>query len=451
MENTFKRFDRIKEGVGKFNVRGTTLLIPIMNPLSSPLLGAIFESHGVKVHVLETYKGLELGKAHTSGKECFPCQVTLGDILYFLQKERERLNGSFSSDSYTVFMPGADGPCRFGMYNKFQRIILDSYPEFKDTRILSLTTENGYNIGGLVDQSRGRDVRKMSYTAIIIGDLLERLLWRVRPYERTPGSTNAFVVKAHRELVELFRNHARSMEFEPIFAKLKKTFEESRELIDTEIPRKPLIGVVGEIYVRTHVESNQNLIATLENYGAEVVNASIGEWVNYTTYERLMEVKQDIKFYAGRLRLSHFHRLIKDLVSYSGDTLYQNYRHKHLYKLAKSFLPIHGDHDIGELERRLDASGLFGFQISGETCLSIAGALMYRDHGFDGVVNIYPFTCMPSTVTSAILKPWFHQKKFPYIDAPYDGTFQPGREAAIRTFMYQAQQHLKRNGRKILH
>jgi hypothetical protein len=57
------------------------------------------------------------------------------------------------------------------------------------------------------------------------------------------------------------------------------------------------------------------------------------------------------------------------------------------------------------------------------------------------VVNVYPFTCMPSNTTSAIIRPALAELGIPYLDSPCDGSFQPGREAAIRTFMYQAYRH----------
>jgi hypothetical protein len=68
--------------------------------------------------------------------------------------------------------------------------------------------------------------------------------------------------------------------------------------------------------------------------------------------------------------------------------------------------------------------------------------------GYNGVVNVYPFTCMPSMTTSAVVKPLMNEMGVPYLDTPYDSSTQPGREAAIRTFMYQACQHHKRYGRK---
>ena len=73
--------------------------------------------------------------------------------------------------------------------------------------------------------------------------------------------------------------------------KLEEIIEEGKAIIDPDIPPKPLIGIVGEIYLRTHVQANQDVIRMLERYGAEVVNASIAEWVNYTTYDSLREAK----------------------------------------------------------------------------------------------------------------------------------------------------------------
>ena len=106
------------------------------------------------------------------------------------------------------------------------------------------------------------------------------------------------------------------------------------------------------------------------------------------------------------------------------------------------------DHRISRLEKTLKKGDLYSFDVGTEACLSIAGIMEYAHDGYNGVVNVYPFTCMPSTITSSVVKPVMNRKKVPFLDAPYDGTYQPGREAAIRTFMYQAYQHFKTNGRK---
>jgi predicted nucleotide-binding protein (sugar kinase/HSP70/actin superfamily) len=111
-------------------------------------------------------------------------------------------------------------------------------------------------------------------------------------------------------------------------------------------------------------------------------------------------------------------------------------------------IDLERDHRIEDLEKILQEDNIFSFDIGTEACLSIAGIIEYAREGFNGVVNVYPFTCMPSTATSAVIKPLINEIGVPYLDTPYDSGFQPGREADIRTFMYQAEQHMKSKGRK---
>ena len=119
-------FQSISEKVGQFNLTNKTVLFPEMNRIGGYLLAGTFRGFDINAKVMETFKGLDLGNEYTSGKECFPCQINTGDILYFMKKEKERLGDDFNSENYIYFMPEADGPCRFGMYNKYQRIVFDS-------------------------------------------------------------------------------------------------------------------------------------------------------------------------------------------------------------------------------------------------------------------------------------------------------------------------------------
>ena len=153
-------FRSLNENVGQFKLQNKIFLIPEMNRIGSHLLAATFKSFGIEAVVMETYRGLDLGKEFTSGKECYPCQVTTGDILLYMNKERERLGDGFNPEKYIYFMPEAGGPCRFGMYNKYQRIVLDSFPDLRQLKIGSLTTENSYSLEGMIEKGQARDFRK---------------------------------------------------------------------------------------------------------------------------------------------------------------------------------------------------------------------------------------------------------------------------------------------------
>jgi predicted nucleotide-binding protein (sugar kinase/HSP70/actin superfamily) len=249
------------------------------------------------------------------------------------------------------------------------------------------------------------------------------------------------------KMEKAFEKYGEKKDFDGILKELEEVIVEGKNIIDPSIPRKPRVGVVGEIYLRTHVQSNQDVIRMLEKYGAEVVNASIAEWVNYTTYDRMREAKIQLRLSLRQLRWDKIKGALKQILSYGADLYYQEIRQKQIYRRVKELIDLTDDHRLRNLEDVLKEDNLFSFDVGTEACLSISGIIEYIKEGFNGVVNVYPFTCMPSTITSSIIRPILNKLRVPYLDTPYDGSYQPGREAAIRTFMYQAYQHFKRNGR----
>jgi predicted nucleotide-binding protein (sugar kinase/HSP70/actin superfamily) len=434
--------------IGKFNLQNKTVLIPEMNRIAAHLMAATFRSFGSNAMVLKTHNGLDLGKKYTSGKECFPCQVTLGDILLFLKTEQEKRGSDFDPENYLYFLPESDGPCRFGMYNKFQRMVLDTFPQLDRVKIVSITAKDGYSLDGVIDENRMLDFRKASYFAVVVADIMERLLWRIRPYERQEGITDAFIDRSMGEMEPLFETRAAANDFGSILDKLEEMVRHGKTLIDPAIPKKPLIGIVGEIFLRMHTHSNQDLIRALESHGAEVVNSSLAEWVNYVTYGQLRENKIDFRLNLQQGNLGVLKNYFHKIISYGADLFYQEMRQKQFYKRATRLIDLEPDHKISHLEKLLKKEDIFTFDVTTETCVSVAAILQFVKEGYNGVVNVYPFTCMPGMTTSAIVKPVMNRMRVPYLDTPYDGSYQPGRETAIRTFMHQATQHFQRYGRK---
>jgi predicted nucleotide-binding protein (sugar kinase/HSP70/actin superfamily) len=445
IQETDRKFS--SKTVGRIHLERSKFLIPDMNRATTHLLAAALRSFDIDAHVLPTYKGLELGKKFTSGKECFPCLVTLGDLLYFIDEEKQRLGKAFNPGRYVFFMPESEGPCRFGMYNKYQRIVLDSFADLKALRITAATNTDGYSAEGIVNAEHTRNCRKASYLAMVLGDVMERFIWRVRPYEKAPGQTEVLAEQGLRRLAGVLQQHAADNPLDRVLRELDAIMAEGRALINPRIAPKPRIGIVGEIFLRMHRESNQDLIRILEKYGAEVVNASMGEWLNYVSYDGLRLARKKLRLGLKLLRVPQVKSAIKEMLSFGLPLLYQERIQKQVFKRAQRRIDIVADHKIGHLENILKQSGVFSFDIPTEACLSIPGIIHCARSGFNGVVNVYPFTCMPSTTTSAVVRPLMRERCFPYLDTPYDGSCQPNREAAIRTFMYQAEQHLARYGR----
>jgi predicted nucleotide-binding protein (sugar kinase/HSP70/actin superfamily) len=445
---TEANFDSLTGRIGKFKLHNKTVLIPAMNRIASHLMAATFRSFEIQAMVLPTYRGLDLGKKYTSGKECFPCQITLGDILLFLKTEQDRLKAAFDPQNYLYFLPESDGPCRFGMYNKYQRMVLDSFPGLDRVKIVSITAQDGYCLEGVIEQDRLLDFKKASYISVVVADIMERLLWRIRPYERQAGITDDFIEKSMRAMESFFESHAAHNDFGRILNKLEAIARQGKTLIDPAIPTKPLIGIVGEIFLRMHVESNQDLIRVLEKHGAEVVNASLAEWVNYITYGQLRENRINNRLSLKQLNFGRFKEHLQNIIGSGADLFYQEMRQRQFYNRTTRLIDFAHDHKVSHLEKRLKKEDIFTFDVTTETCLSVAAILQFAEEGYNGVINVYPFACMPGMTTSAVVKPVMNRMRIPYLDTPYDASIQPGRETAIRTFMHQATQHFQRHGRK---
>ena len=110
---------------------------------------------------------------------------------------------AFDARNYAYFLPEATGPCRFGMYNKFQRLVLDRFEEFREMPIAAITTADSYSAEGLVPAADATRFRLMIFMTMLVADVLDRIVWRARPYERHAGAVEALHAAAVAEMVRV--------------------------------------------------------------------------------------------------------------------------------------------------------------------------------------------------------------------------------------------------------
>jgi predicted nucleotide-binding protein (sugar kinase/HSP70/actin superfamily) len=439
-----RRFDSAGSRIGRFDPSGRKLLMPEMSPVGSRLLAAAFRAAGVDAEVMETYRGLSLGKEFTSGKECFPCMVTLGDILSYLRREKERLGDAFSGDRYVYFLPESDGPCRFGVYNMLQRMVLDHFPELCDVDIASVTSEDAYSLSGLIPKNRAGAFQRLAFSAITIGDALDRIVRRARPYESRQGAADECQAASLATMEKAIESGGVKPDYGTLMDHLTDTAISMRSLMDHSLPRRPRIGIVGEIYVRCHPGSNQEVVRLIEQCGGEVVNSSVSEWFTFIKYTKGRERKRLAKQAWRRRRFRVAAAEGRQWLVLALEYAYLQRKQTKIYGIVRRHLDIQADAAIGEIERHLSDDRFFSFDIGTETAMSIGGALEFAHEGFNGVVNVFPFSCLPGGMASAVLNPLLGSMKVPYMESSYDGTIQSNREIAISTFVHQARQHMQR-------
>ncbi|MHB1189634.1 MAG: acyl-CoA dehydratase activase, partial [Armatimonadota bacterium] len=232
-----------------------TVMIPNMSA-HAYALAAAFECSGMKAAVLPEPddETLEWGRKYTTGKECFPCIVTTGDMVKFTKRPE------FDRDKYAFFMGGSGGPCRFGQYNALQRMVLDQigYP---DVPIFAPNQASSfYNDMGIV----GRKFLERGWLGIVAVDLLEKCLRETRPYEVSEGAADEAFERSVRIVSEAIRTDGDLL---AALGKARKLFGAVE--VDRSV-EKPIIGYVGEFYVRANAFSNQDIIRKIEGLGGEV-------------------------------------------------------------------------------------------------------------------------------------------------------------------------------------
>ena len=427
---------------------GKTILIPDMDHSASLIMAAVFKGVlGVPAMVLPTGNNsrLDMGKRYASGKECFPYIQTLADILTFLENAKKEGN---DISQYLYFMPQAHGPCRFGQYHKAQDLILEDLG-YGDLTIVSPTTKDSYTLGGKISKKEARFLRIVTWNAACFSDILNRIYWRSRPYEKEKGSADEAYEKSIDQLCSSIIKHAKDKSSifasykDDLFQVLREIGHRFKELIDTDIPRKPKVMIIGEIYMRAHEPGNQNLVRTLEEFGCETVTSSMAEWINYTTHMKVIlgieKMKQNLKINSGLNKFDISN--LKDVAKYFLTRKYQHVRLAKAYDAIHDIIDIPHDHTTEQIFNNLN--GLYHPVLYGEAVLSIASAITAYLEGYDGVVNCMPFGCMPSTNSDTVLKPIFRELRFPYKSVDYDDTYQPNREEGLAIMAHQAKKYRK--------
>jgi len=230
-------------------------------------LQVAFERCGVEAEVLPEpdRETVELGMKYASGKECYPCVVTIGDML------KKAFSKDFDPSRAAFFMPSGTGPCRFGQYNVFHKKVLER-AGLPDVPVFAPNQDEGFYEA--LDRVSG-DFALHAWKGIVAVELLTKCLHESRPYELQKSSTDR-LYRHHLEHVLLALRGKNG----GVDASLQAACRDFAVLARTD-ERKPLIGVVGEIFVRSNRFSNEDVVRKIEALGGEVWLAPPEEWIYY--------------------------------------------------------------------------------------------------------------------------------------------------------------------------
>jgi len=369
--------------VKKKVLAGRKLYVPQMAYEGAKFICAAMRSVGIDATIspFSDERTLELGGRYTSGDECFPEKVTLGDFLKVTEQP------DFDPSKTAFFMPSAGGPCRFGQYAGYAQMIMDELG-YGDVLILSPTSTNSYDEVG----ENSRELIRTAWRAVVCGDIMRKLLLKTRPYEINKGDTEAEYERGIDEICAILEipniSHKKRMNL--LLDALKVIRDRFRKIPAKYDPEFPLIGVVGEIFCRLNNFSNEDILKVIESAGAETWLAGISEWIWYTNHDQLDRLRKLGKSFSTDMMIAK----IKN-------TIQRKDEHTLMEPFKEDFKGYEEAEDIKEiLNNSLPYLPYYG--CLGEMVLSIGGAIYFYEKGADGIADISPFTCMNGIASEAV-------------------------------------------------
>ncbi|MCK4739212.1 MAG: CoA activase, partial [Deltaproteobacteria bacterium] len=278
-------------------------------------------------------------------------------------------------------------------------------------------------LGGAVSS----EFPKLGWWGITAIDLLEKKLREVRPYEKNAGDTEKVYWKSVTSVCDAIRDK-RFPDKELLGAK-----EAFNSIDANEYGTLPVVGLVGEIYVRCNRFSNDDLVKNLEANGAEVRLPPFAEWIYYTNFVSKRK----------NWNKSSYSNFFKTFVN-------DFFQHKFEKKLGNVF---NGDLRSGHEPRIKEilelASPYIHDSFEGEATLSVGKVIDYINGGAHGIVNVMPFTCMPGTIVNGVLKKVKEDNdNIPYLNMVYEGIEDTNAKTRIEAFVHQAKDYKSRRPNK---
>lgn len=359
------------------------LYVHPMTDCGAECLAAALRSVGMDAVVLppSDARTLELGARHLAGEECLPAKVTLGDFLKVAQAP------GFDPSGTAFMMPTTEGPCRFGQYAPYIRKVFRDlgYPE---VQVIAPTSGDGYQqLGDL-----GPELTRTAWRAFVASDILRKLLLRTRPYECTPGETDAAYAVSLRELCTVLeaRGLRHGARLEALVATLVRIRDRFRAIPARYERGRPLIGIQGEIFCRMNEFSNDAIIRRLEACGGETWLSDVSEWVWYCNNDQ----ERCLRHEGRRFSFAMLGAKLRGHIQRADEAALRA-------PFAEDFLGYEDPEEVEEIlragDRYLPQAGA-----AGEMVLSAGKVDYFFRKGVDGIIDISPFSCMNGIVSEAL-------------------------------------------------
>ncbi len=254
-----------------------TILVPQLSPIHMDVIIPAMSSCGYNVEILsnENRDSVNAGLKYVNNDACYPSLITIGQIMDALN------SGKYDINRTAVVMTQTGGGCRATNYVGFIRRALRK-ADMAQVPVIALSlqgieTNPGFKL----------DLRMLTHACFgaVFGDIFERCVYRMRPYEVTPGSVDRVHEEWKKKCTDFLSSGSINIfRFRKMCRDMVRDFD--RIPIHEDLI-KPKVGIVGEILVKYAPMANNHLVELLESEGAQAVVPDLLDFMLYCFYNQI--------------------------------------------------------------------------------------------------------------------------------------------------------------------
>lgn len=366
-------FDRPKRKIFTKEMRKRhTILCPQMAPIHLEFLEPALAGEGYMVKLLADAKAsaIDEGLRYVNNDACYPSIIVIGQLIEALK------SGEYDTHNTSLFITQTGGGCRATNYLAMLRKAV-AEAGFEHVPVVSV------NIAGLESNPGFKltwRLLKKAVMGLIYGDLLMRVLYRVRPYEKIAGSANLL----HRKWVEKATSQLATGD-RKLFDRYIREIVRDFDHLEINEGRKPRVGVVGEILVKYHPTANNNVVGVIESEGAEAVVPDMMDFFLYSLSDPIYHHE----VLAGSKKKKLIAQLVLNLLEKSRRPMVEALQRSSRFDAP---LPIK---QMAELVKPILQLG----HHTGEGWYLTAEMIELVTTGTPNVICVQPFACLPNHIT----------------------------------------------------
>ena len=400
-----------------------TIICPQMSPIHFELLEPAFQTAGYNLVVpdVPSRECVDVGLKYVNNDACYPSLIVIGQIMSAV------MSGKYDLSKTAILISQTGGGCRATNYIGFIRRALTKagHPDIPviSINMVGLEKNPGFKLTPSLIQH--------GLYALEFGDIFMRCLYRVRPYEKVPGSANALHEKWKKRVID-FVGNTKILSHRKYRKMCRQIIRDFDNLPMTD-EKKPRVGVVGEILVKFLPAANNYIVDLLESEGAEAVVPDLTDFLLYCCYNQ--------NFKADYLGATAKSKRINNMLIRFFEWLRKDARDE----LAKSkhFEPTAYIQDLAKQAEHIVSCGNQtgeGWFLTGEMLELIA-------QGATNIVCAQPFACLPNHIVGkGVIKEIRHEYPGANIVAiDYDpGASEVNQLNRIKLMLSTAQKNLKK-------